>query len=51
MNKQRKRKDSYKLKITTFREYEVDDPSMFQQNGENEDDIFDYFAKKARKEE
>lgn len=27
---QRKRKDSYKVKITTCREYEVNDPSIFK---------------------
>jgi hypothetical protein len=49
----RARKDSYKVKITTFREYEVEgsptdlfgvDPNA------NEEDLFDYFAKKAKKE-
>lgn len=49
MSPQKKRKDSYKLKITTFREYELEDASMFQQNGQNEEDIFEYFAKKARR--
>jgi hypothetical protein len=53
MTGQRKRKDSYKVKITTYREYEVEDPSLFKsKSGDNEEeDIFEYFAKQARREE
>jgi hypothetical protein len=52
MSGQRKRKDSYKVKITTYREYEVEDPSLFTHNSaQNEDDIFEYFARQARREE
>jgi hypothetical protein len=49
MDSKRQRKDSYKVKITTYREYEVDDPNLFKQNCNNEDDIFEYFAKQAQK--
>ena len=45
-NERRKRKDSYKVKITTCREYEVQDPSVFAHD--KEEDVFEYFAKKAR---
>jgi hypothetical protein len=51
MSGQRKRKDSYKVKITTYREYEVEDPSVFKNNSkDNEEDIFEYFARQARRE-
>lgn len=37
----RKRKDSYKVKITTYREYEVGDTGLFKgKPGDNEEDIF-----------
>ena len=53
MNEKKKRKDSYKVKITTCRQYELEDPSVFTQpnNDHMEEDIFQYFAKKARQEE
>lgn len=53
-NQKRKRKDSYKVKITTFREYEVEgNPSDLFGIDPNakEDDVFDYFAKKAKRED
>ena len=57
MDDKRQRKDSYKVKITTFREYELEgNPSDLFTGGAgggqgNDEDIFEYFAKRAKKEE
>lgn len=53
-DEKRQRKDSYKLKITTFREYDIEgNPNDLFSHGQpnNDADIFDYFAKKAKQEE
>ena len=48
--KKKSRKDSYKVKITTFHEYEMDncDPKdLFGKGPTNEEDIFEYFSKQG----
>ena len=48
--KKKNRKDSYKVKITTFHEYEMDDcdpKDLFGNIPKKEEDIFDYFAKQG----
>ena len=45
-----KRRDSYKVKITTYREYEIDEPDALFKSGEDSV-IFDYLARKAQAEE
>jgi hypothetical protein len=50
-NAKKKRKDSYKVKVTSFHEYEMEDcdpKDLFGKNPEGKADIFEYINKQTQ---